>query len=413
MLQEMGARARAAALELAVLRPAAKNGALVAMADAFLQHAEAIIAENAKDLIAAEKNGLGAAALDRLRLTQPRIEAMAKGLREVAALPDPVGEIFNVRTRPNGLQIGQMRAPIGVIGIIYESRPNVTADAGALCLKSGNATILRGGSEAFHSNQILARLMDEASASVGLPSGAIQFIPTTDRAAVGEMLKLKESIDLIIPRGGKPLIERITKESQIPVIKHLDGNCTVFVDESADLEMAVRILVNSKAQRTGVCNAAETFLVHRAIAEQFLPMAAAALAAAKVEVRGDETVCRLVPGAKPATEQDWYEEYLDLIIAGRVVDDVSDAIRFINKYGSHHTETIVTQNHPNAMLFLRAVDSSCLHINCSTRFSDGGEYGLGAEIGISTDKLHARGPMGLLELTTPKWIAFGDGQIRG
>jgi glutamate-5-semialdehyde dehydrogenase len=412
-MKEMGAKARAAALRLAALNPGPKNAALEAMAKAFEGNADRIIAENAKDLASAEANGLSAAAIDRLKLDAKRIGAMATALREVAALPDPVGEITNVRTRPNGLRIGQVRSPIGVIGIIYESRPNVTADAGALCLKSGNAVILRGGSEAFHSNSILAALMDEASAATGLPEGAVQFIPTTDRAAVGELLKLKQYVDLIIPRGGKPLIERISRESEIPVIKHLDGNCTVFVDESADLEMAVRITVNSKAQRTGVCNAAETLLVHRAVAEKFIPMVGRALQEKKVEIRGDETFQKLLAGVIPATEQDWYEEYLDLIIAAKVVDSFEEAVDFINHYGSHHTESIVTRDHNNAMNFVRMIDSSCVHINCSTRFSDGGEYGLGAEIGISTDKLHARGPMGLVELTTPKWVVFGDGQTRG
>jgi glutamate-5-semialdehyde dehydrogenase len=412
-MKEMGAKARAAALRLAALNPGPKNAALEAMAKAFEGNADRIIAENSKDLASAEANGLSAAAIDRLKLDAKRIGAMATALREVAALPDPVGEITNVRTRPNGLRIGQVRSPIGVIGIIYESRPNVTADAGALCLKSGNAVILRGGSEAFHSNSILAALMDEASAATGLPEGAVQFIPTTDRAAVGELLKLKQYVDLIIPRGGKPLIERISRESEIPVIKHLDGNCTVFVDESADLEMAVRITVNSKAQRTGVCNAAETLLVHRAVAEKFIPMVGRALQEKKVEIRGDETFQKLLAGVVPATEQDWYEEYLDLIIAAKVVDSFEEAVDFINHYGSHHTESIVTRDHNNAMNFVRMIDSSCVHINCSTRFSDGGEYGLGAEIGISTDKLHARGPMGLVELTTPKWVVFGDGQTRG
>jgi glutamate-5-semialdehyde dehydrogenase len=412
-MKEMGAKARAAALRLAALNPGPKNAALEAMAKAFEGNADRIIAENSKDLASAEANGLSAAAIDRLKLDAKRIGAMATALREVAALPDPVGEITNVRTRPNGLRIGQVRSPIGVIGIIYESRPNVTADAGALCLKSGNAVILRGGSEAFHSNSILAALMDEASAATGLPEGAVQFIPTTDRAAVGELLKLKQYVDLIIPRGGKPLIERISRESEIPVIKHLDGNCTVFVDESADLEMAVRITVNSKAQRTGVCNAAETLLVHRAVAEKFIPMVGRALQEKKVEIRGDETFQKLLAGVIPATEQDWYEEYLDLIIAAKVVDSFEEAVDFINHYGSHHTESIVTRDHNNAMNFVRMIDSSCVHINCSTRFSDGGEYGLGAEIGISTDKLHARGPMGLVELTTPKWVVFGDGQTRG
>ena len=413
MIEAMGRKARKAALKLSSLPPAVKNNALEAMAQSFLDHTPEIEAENAKDLARAEEAGLNKAALDRLRLTPPRIAAMAQALREIAALPDPVGEIENVKIRPNGLRIGHMRSPIGVIAIIYESRPNVTADAGALCLKSGNAAILRGGSEAFQSNRILARLMDEAAAKAGVPEGSVQLIQTTDRAAVGALLKAKEFVDVIIPRGGKPLNERISRESEIPVIKHLDGNCTVFVDETADLEMAASIIVNAKAQRPGVCNAAETLLVHRAIADKFLPLAAKALTEKGVELRGDDRTRALVPNAKPATEEDWYAEYLDLILAVKVVDGFDEAVEFINHYGSRHTETIVTKDHTHAMRFLREIDSACVHINCSTRFSDGGEYGLGAEIGISTNKLHARGPMGLRELTTAKWVVFGEGQVRG
>ncbi len=410
---EIGRRARAASRRLPLLSPAVKNAALEAIADAFIAESPVIERENAKDLAKAAENGLSPAMIDRLRLTEPRIAAMARALREVAALPDPVGEIENVRNRPNGLRIGQMRSPIGVVGIIYESRPNVTADAATLCLKSGNAAILRGGSEAFHSNMILAKLIGEAGAKAGLPQGAIQVIPTIDRAAVGEMLKMSEYIDVIIPRGGKSLIERVTKESEIPVIKHLDGNCTVYIDETADIQMGVEIIVNSKTQRTGVCNAAETLLVHASIADDFLARAGRALLDKKVEIRGCERTRLFIPSAIEATEEDWYAEYLDLILAVKVVDSFDDAVEFINHYGSHHTDTIVTQNHNAAMTFLRAVDSACVHINASTRFSDGGEYGLGAEIGISTNKLHARGPMGLRELTTAKWIVFGDGQVRG
>ncbi|MCC6547511.1 glutamate-5-semialdehyde dehydrogenase [Candidatus Sumerlaeota bacterium] len=412
MLTEMGKRARTASRALAVLPPAVKNAALEAMAAAFESHRAEIRAENAKDVAGAEEHGLTKAAVDRLRLDDKRILAMAGALRELIALPDPVGEIENVRTRPNGLRIGHMRSPIGVVGIIYESRPNVTADAGALCLKSGNAAILRGGSEAFHSNRILARLMNDAAAGAGAPDGAIQLIQTTDREAVGALLRADQYVDVIIPRGGKPLIERVTRDSIIPVIKHLDGNCTVYVDETANLDDAVRITVNSKTQRTGVCNAAETLLVHRNIADEFLPRIGKALQEKGVEIRGDASVMELVPGSVAATEQDWYEEYLDLIIAAKVVDSYEEAVEFINHYGSHHTETIVTNDHKRAMHFLRAIDSACVHINASTRFSDGGEYGLGAEIGISTNKLHARGPMGLRELTTAKWIVFGEGQVR-
>lgn len=412
MMEDMGRRARAASRRLSVLRPDVKNRALCAMADAFEAQSAMLQSENARDLERAEEHGLTGAMIDRLRLTDARIAGMARALREIAALPDPVGEIENVRIRPNGLQIGQMRAPIGVVGIIYESRPNVTADAGALCVKSGNAVILRGGSEAFHSNTAIANLMNEAGAEAGLPADAVQLVPTTDRAAVGAMLQLAEHIDIIIPRGGKSLIQRITHESIIPVIKHLDGNCTVYIDEHADLELGEKIILNSKTQRTGVCNAAETLLVHAAVAEEFLPRAAKALLAKNVELRGCERTRKLIPEAKPAAEEDWYAEYLDLILAVKVVDSFDEAVEFINHYGSHHTESIVSCDHNRAMTFLRAVDSACVHINASTRFSDGGEYGLGAEIGISTDKLHARGPMGLRELTTAKWIVFGEGQIR-
>jgi len=412
MMEKMGRQAREASLRVSMLPPDVKNRALEAMADAFENKSAMLQTENEKDLSRAQENGLTPAMVDRLRLTDKRIAGMAKALREIAALPDPVGEIENVRVRPNGLRIGQMRAPIGVVGIIYESRPNVTADAGALCLKSGNAVILRGGSEAFHSNTAIARLMDIEGAKAGLPENAIQLVPTTDRAAVGAMLTLKDSIDIIIPRGGKSLIERISRESEIPVIKHLDGNCTVYIDEFADLEMAHMITVNAKTQRTGVCNAAETLLVHEAVAEAFLPKVGEVLQEKGVELRGCERVKDLLPDVKDATEEDWYEEYLDLILAVKIVDSFDEAVDFINKYGSHHTETIVTRDHSRAMRFLRAVDSACLHINASTRFSDGGEYGLGAEIGISTDKLHARGPMGLRELTQGKWIVFGEGHIR-
>ncbi|CAN5417248.1 glutamate-5-semialdehyde dehydrogenase [soil metagenome] len=411
-MEEMGRRARAASRRLAVLPPAVKNRALEAMADLMMSRAAWLQEENAKDLEQATTNGLSKASIDRLRLNEKRIGEMAKALRDIAALPDPVGEIDDVKIRPNGLRIGHMRAPIGVIGIIYESRPNVTADAGGLCLKSGNAVILRGGSEAIHSNRAIAALMEEAAEATGLPEGAVQLVQTTDRAAVGELLKLKQYVDLIIPRGGKPLIERVSRESEIPVIKHLDGNCTVYVDEMANLELAYPIVINSKVQRPGVCNAAETLLVHSAVAEKFLPRMGKELAANGVEVRGDERARKLIPTAIAATEEDWDAEYLDLIIAVKVIDSFEEAVDFINLHGSHHTESIVTRDHNHAMQFLRAVDSSCLHINCSTRFSDGGEYGLGAEIGISTDKLHARGPMGLRELTTAKWVVFGEGQIR-
>ncbi|MBX7243851.1 MAG: glutamate-5-semialdehyde dehydrogenase [Candidatus Sumerlaeaceae bacterium] len=411
-MRTMAKNAREAAARLAVLRPAAKNAALVAMADAFLAHRARIKAENEKDLAAGREKGLSAAMLDRLTLNDKRIDAMAAGLREVALLDDPVGEIYEMKTRPNGLRIGRMRMPFGVIGIIYESRPNVTADAGALCVKSGNAVILRGGSEAIHSNRILATIMDDAGAAAGLPANCIQLVPTTDRAAVQDMLRLNGLIDLIIPRGGKSLIEMVMENSTIPVIKHYDGNCHVYVDATADLDMAASIVLNSKAQRTGVCNAAESLLVHEAVAAEFLPRIGTDLTAANVEIRGDEKVRKYIPAAKPATEDDHRAEFLDLIISAAVVPSLDAAVDWINEYGSHHTEAIVTRDHDSAMKFTTAVDSACVHINASTRFSDGGEYGMGCEIGISTDKLHARGPMGLKELTTYKFIVFGEGQIR-
>jgi len=412
LIECMGAAARHASHALAIVPPAEKNMALENMIDGLDQNRARIMTENAKDLEAAREAGLSEAMLDRLHITTARIERMMRALDDVRALPDPVGEVERMSVRPNGLRIGQMRVPFGVVGIIYESRPNVTLDAGALCLKSGNACILRGGSEAFHSNSVLASIMNEACIEAGMPAGCVQLVPTTDRAAVGALLKANKYVDIIIPRGGRSLIERIVNESTIPVIKHLDGNCTVYVDEHADLEMARDIIVNSKTQRPGVCNAAETMLVHRHVAEDFLPMAAAALIEKGVEIRGCDRVLRVVPGAVAATEDDWYAEYLDLILAVKVVDSYEEACEFINHYGSNHTEAIVTENYTRASDFVRRVDSACVHVNCSTRFSDGGEYGLGAEIGISTDKLHARGPMGLRELTTAKWIVLGEGQLR-
>lgn len=411
-VREMAQKARQASAKLAQLRPDVKNRALEAMADSFEKHSAEIESTNQKDLDAGRAKGLGAAMLDRLTLNNKRISAMADALRQVARLDDPVGEIYEMKTRPNGIRVARMRAPIGVIGIIYESRPNVTADAGALCVKSGNAVILRGGSEAFHSNTILARLMDEAGAAAGLPEGAVQLIPTTDRAAVNELLKLNGLVDLIIPRGGKSLIEQVVNNSTIPVIKHYDGNCHVFVDEDADLDMAANIVINAKCQRPGVCNALESLLVHEKVAADFLPRIATELDKAGVETRADEQSRALLPKAKPATEDDYRAEFLDLIISVCTVPSLDAAIEWINEYGSHHTDAIVTRNHDNAMRFVNAVDSACVHVNASTRFSDGGEFGLGCEIGISTDKLHARGPMGLRELTSSKFVVFGEGQIR-
>ncbi len=413
LVDRLGSRARRAAAALAELRPEIKNDALHRMAEALEASKDTLLAANQQDLEAGKAAGLSAAMLDRLTLNPKRLAGMSEALRQVAALDDPVGEIFDLHVRPNGLSVGRMRVPLGVIGFIYESRPNVTADAAALCVKSGNAVILRGGKEALHSNLKIAEILDRAGVEAGLPEFSIQLVPTIDRAVVGALLKAPQYLDLVIPRGGRSLIERVVAESVVPVIKHYDGNCFVFVDESADLDQALEIVVNAKCQRPGVCNAMETLVVHRAVAEPFLRRAIPALREKGVELRGDETV-RRIGGAdvKPATEDDWRTEYLDLILAVKVVESAGEAITFTNTYGSHHTDAIVTRDHANAMRFLRAVDSACVHVNCSTRFSDGGEYGLGAEIGISTDKLHARGPMGLKELTSAKFIVFGTGQIR-
>lgn len=412
LIETMGRKARNAAAALAVLKPEDKNRALRCMADAFLSHRDEIKIENQKDMNAGEDKGLSKAMLDRLLLNDKRIDEMAQALRAVAELDDPVGEIFDMRVRPNGIKIGRMRCPIGVIGIIYESRPNVTADAACLCVKSGNAVILRGGSEAINSNRILARLMSEAGIASGLPEGSVQLVDTVDRAAVTALLHANQYIDLIIPRGGTALIKKVTEESTIPVIKHYSGNCFIYVDETADLEQATAIIENAKTQRPGVCNALETLLINRKIAASLLGKLAPILLGKKVELRGDPAVCEIVPQAKPAKESDWEEEYLDLILAVRVVDSLDEAVELINRYGSHHTDAILTKDYGNSMKFLTAVDSACVFVNCSTRFADGGEFGMGCEIGISTDKLHARGPMALKELTTAKFIALGGGQIK-
>lgn len=412
LVREIGAKARRAAQGLARLRPNEKNTALRAMAAALLERSEQIRLANEEDLANGRQLGLSAAMLDRLRLDDKRIGAMATALEQVAALEDPVGEIYDMHTRPNGLRVGRMRMPIGVIGIIYESRPNVTVDAAALCIKSGNAVILRGGSEAIATNRILAQIMDEVAHECGLPEYSVQLIPVTDRSAVQAMLRLDEFIDLIIPRGGKSLIELVVRTATIPVIKHYDGNCHVFVDESADLDMAETIVLNAKCQRPGVCNAMESLLVHERIAGDFLPRIGRSLSNHGVEIRGDARTCALVPVAKRASEDDYRTEYLDLIVSVAVVPSLDAAIDWINAYGSHHTDAIVTRDHRSAMRFLNEVDSACVFVNCSTRFSDGGEFGMGCEIGISTDKLHARGPMGLRELTTSKFIVLGDGQVR-
>lgn len=389
-----------------------KNDALLNMADLIEQNCDQIKKENEKDLAAGRESGLSAAMMDRLELNDKRIAGMVEGLRQVAALPDPVGSIERMTRRPNGLQVGKMRVPIGVIGFVYESRPNVTVDATALCLKAGNAILLRGGSEAIHSNLCLVSLLSEAAVKAGIPEGAISAIETTDREAVMEMLRCEGLVDLVIPRGGKGLIQAVVEHSSIPVIKHYEGVCHVYVDDEADLNMAETIAFNAKVQRPGVCNAMETLLVHQDVAAAFLPHLFERLTQAGVEILGCERTQAIAPEVKPACEEDWYAEYLDLVLSVRIIQDIDEAITHINAYGSAHTDAIVTENYFKAQAFIQRVDSSSVMVNASTRFSDGFEYGLGAEIGISTDKLHARGPMGLEELTTYKWVVYGAGQIR-
>jgi glutamate-5-semialdehyde dehydrogenase len=405
--------AQAASRRLARMSAGAKNAALLRMADELVWHRDLILAENKRDVAAAREKKISRAMIDRLTVTEATVEAMAQGLREVAALPDPVGRVTSMWRRPNGLLVGRMRIPLGVIGIIYESRPNVTVDASALCLKSGNAVILRGGSEAIHSNLAIASVLQDVLRESPLPDKAIQVIPFTDREAVSTLLTLEEFIDLIIPRGGEELIRAVVAQSRIPVIKHYKGVCHIFVDASADSEMAVNICANAKAQRPGVCNALETLLVHDSIASAFLPRVAERLQKAGVVLRGCPATREIVKNAEAAAEEDWYAEYLDLILAVRVVPSLDEAMAHIEKYGSLHTESIVTQDYANAQRFLNEVNSSTVLVNASTRFSDGFELGLGAEIGISTTKLHAFGPMGLEELTTSKFIIYGDGQVRG
>ena len=411
-MAEMGRQARQASIILARISTDVKNRALVAMADALLANREHLIRENTRDIAGARALGLSGAMIDRLTLTEKTIGEIARGLNEVAALPDPVGKVTSMWQRPNGLTVGRMRIPLGVIGIIYESRPNVTADAAALCLKSGNAVILRGGSEAIFSNLAIGRILQRVLRDFSLPETAIQIVPLTDREAVYELLQLEESIDVIIPRGGEELIRAVVRDSRIPVIKHYKGVCHVFVDEGADPAMAIRICMNAKTQRPGVCNAMETLLVHEAIAPTFLPAVAGPLREAGVLLRGCERTREILPDAEVATEEDWYREYLDLILSVRVVCDLDEAIAHIEKYGTLHTEAIVTESYERAQRFLREVNSSTVLVNASTRFSDGFELGLGAEIGISTTKLHAFGPMGLEELTTTKFIIYGNGQVR-
>ena len=408
----LGKCAKSAARRLAPLSAAEKNRALLLMADRLEAQSPFLLVENRKDLDFAKNAGVSSAVLDRIALDVGRVQGMAKGLREVAALPDPVHEVVKMWRRPNGLQVGRMRIPLGVIGIIYEARPNVTADAAALCLKSGNAVILRGGSEAHHSNQAIGAVLREACAETAVPQDAVQVVQFKDHALVDELLQLEDFIDLIIPRGGEELIRAVAANSKIPVIKHYKGVCHVYVDADASLEMAERICFNAKVQRPSVCNAMETLLVHEAIAPKFLPAMIAKYQAAGVEVRGCEKTCALVPGIKQAAEADWSEEYLDLILAVRIVKDMNEAIEHIERYGSEHTESIVTSDYHRSREFIERVNSSAVMVNASTRFNDGGELGLGAEIGISTSKIHAFGPMGLEELTTTKFIVFGDGQVR-
>jgi len=408
----LAADARQASHAMARLSSGVKNDLLIAMADALIANDIAIISENRKDLAAGEEKGLSAAMLDRLMLNGKRIAAMADGLREVAMLPDPVGEVTRMWKRPNELMVGKMRIPLGVIGIIYESRPNVTADAAALCLKAGNSVILRGGSEAIHSNLVIGRILQGEMVKAGIPSAALAVVPFTEREGVLELLMQEEQIDLIIPRGGESLIRFVVEHSKIPVIKHYKGVCHVFVDADADCEMAERIIVNAKTQRPGVCNALETLLVHRNIASTFVPRIASTLTGLGVELRGDDVFRKYAPQALTASAEDWSAEYLELILACRVVDGMDAAIDHINRYGSLHTEAIVTSNYAHAQRFIREVNSSCVLVNASTRFADGNQLGLGAEIGISTTKLHSFGPMGLEDLTTQKFIVYGDGQVR-
>jgi glutamate-5-semialdehyde dehydrogenase len=411
-MKNMGQQARKAGREMSRTDSGKKNRALLAIAEAIENNRDWLIAENMKDLEAGKQNGLEAPSLDRLTITASSILSMVEGLKQVAALPDPVGEIIDLSFRPSGIQVGQMRVPLGVIGIIYESRPNVTVDAAALCLKSGNACILRGGSEAIHSNQAIAACISQGLKSAGLPLEAVQIVAIADREAVGELITMNEYVDIIVPRGGKGLIERISKEATIPVIKHLDGICHVYIDETADIDKAISIAVNSKTHRYGVCNAMETLLVAESVAAKVLPILAEEFLEKNVELRGCLKTCSLIPGCTRATEEDWHTEYLAPILSIRIVSGIDEAIEHINQYSSSHTEAIVTEDYTLARRFLREVDSSSVMVNASTRFADGFEYGLGAEIGISTDKLHARGPVGLKGLTSLKYIVLGDGHIR-
>ncbi len=413
VLKKMAMRAKKAAVTLGMLDTEVKNKALRAMADAMLKHKAFILRENAKDVSAAEKRGISQALLGRLALDDKKIAGIASMLGAIADLKDPVGKSISEWSRPNGLVIRKVRVPIGVILIIYESRPNVTADCMALCLKSGNSVILKGGSEAFFSNKALFKILSQAAYTAGVPEGAFEFVSATDRSVVKTLLQMRDDIDLVIPRGGEGLIRQVAALSKIPVIKHYKGVCHVFVDKDANLSKAEKIVVNAKTQNPGVCNAMETLLVHEAIAEKFLPSVSERLKEKQVELRGDDKTRKWVSGVKKATQKDWYEEYLDLVLAVRVVKNFDEAVAHIRKYGSAHSDAIVTENAATAGAFTRQIDSACVFVNASTRFNDGGEFGMGAEMGISTDKLHARGPMGLEELTSYKYVVLGQGQVRG
>ena len=411
-ITQIAQQAKAAFYELANTDSAAKNFALLRLAELIGEHESALLADNAQDIELAKQKNLSDAMIDRLKISSGSLKNMIDGLQQIAALPDPIGEMDEFRLRPNGLRIGKMRVPLGVIGIIYESRPNVTIDAAALCLKSGNACILRGGSEAFSSNMALAKLIKQALKEAKLPENAVCFVENTDRESVGAMLQAVDLIDVIIPRGGKNLVARVTEQARVPVIKHLDGICHIYVDESADSNKAINIVFNAKTSRCGTCNTVETLLIHQNRAAELLPNIAAKLAEKNVELRGCERTREILPDIQAACEEDWATEYLALILSIKIVDDFCAAVSHINQYGSHHTDSIITENYTRANQFLRLVDSASVMVNASTRFADGFEYGLGAEIGISTDKIHVRGPVGLHGLTSQKWVVLGDGQIR-
>jgi glutamate-5-semialdehyde dehydrogenase len=411
-ITEMCKKAKAASVEMAKQTAEAKDTALCRMANALEANTEKILAANKADVEAAKRRGLKAALLDRLALDQHKIQSMAKGLREVSALPDPIGTIVSTWTRPNGLIISQVRVPLGVVAVIYESRPDVTSDAAGICIKSGNAVILRGGSDALNSNVTIGKVLRDALAGTNMPIDAVQVVESPDRKVAEELMRMREYVDVLIPRGGADLIKTVVETSHIPVIETGTGNCHVYVEEDADLEKATPIVINAKCQRPGTCNAAEKLLVHSKIAERYLPVVVAALRAQGVEVRGDEETRRIIPDVKAATEQDWYTEYLDLIIGVKVVKDLGEAIAHINKYGTHHSDSILTADFDKAMRFIREIDSAAVYWNASTRFTDGNQFGLGAEIGISTQKLHARGPMSVQHLTTTKYVILGNGQIR-